>query len=157
MRAIGEIVSAAIILAATGVVAAVMLGVFSEQAHVATDDLRSRLDIMRLQAVEQLDVTGVEWRTGGNLTFIVSNYGDYNATMPFMLFTSNGTDVTNHNVTYFNMNSTILGTCSVPVPCNLYNTTISPRDAIRVLMPWNSTDSLVIITDTGRGMRVNVN
>lgn len=156
--AVGEIVSTAIILAATGVVAAAMLAVFSEQAHVATDDLRSRLDVMRAQAVEQLDVTGAEWRAGGNLTFLVSNYGDYPATMPFMLFTGNGTDVSNASVAYHHLNNTVLAACHASTPCAMYGMTLPPKDAVRLQMPWsNGTDSLIIITDTGRAMKVGVN
>ena len=156
--AIGEIVSTAIILAATGAVAAAMLAVFSEQAHVATDDLRSRLDTMRAQAVEQLDVTGTEWRAGGNLTFLVSNYGDYPAAMPFMLFTGNGTDVSNADVTYRHLNNTILATCDAATPCTMYDAKLQSKDAVRLLMPWSGgSDSLIIITDTGRAMRVGVN
>lgn len=156
--AIGEVVSTAIILAATGVVAAAMLAVFSEQAHVATDDLRSRLDIMRAQAVEQLDVTGAEWRSGGNLTFLVSNYGDYDAAMPFMLYTSNGTEVSNGDVAYRRLDNTVLATCTAGTPCAMYSMALAPKDAVRLLMPWASgADSLIIITDTGRAMRVDVN
>ena len=155
--AIGEIVSTAIILAATGVVAAAMLAVFSEQAHVATDDLRSRLDIMRAQAVEQLDVTGAEWRAGGNLTFLVSNYGDYPASMPFMLFTGNGTDVSNAGVSYHHLNNTILAACDAPAPCAMYDMTLPSKDAVRLQIPWSGGGPLIIITDTGRAMRVGVN
>lgn len=154
MRAIGEIVSAAIILGATGVVATIMLGAFSEQAQITTDDVRSRLDIMRAQAVEQIDVTSVSNHL--NLTFLVVNYGDYDTTIPFMLYRTDGIEVTNDTVSYTWLNDTSLIQCLPTTPCTTYNTTLAARDTIRVDMPWGYGVDLIIITDTGRALRVDV-
>lgn len=153
----GEALSAAIIMGAAAVVATIMLSDFSEQAQVTTEDLGSRLDIMREQAIEQLDVTGVEWRPGGNLTFLVANYGDYESNMPFALYVENGMNVTNSDVDYYALNGTVMLTCSGSTPCDLYNTPIQPKDAIRIQLPWPADDALIVITGSGKGMRVGVN
>ena len=126
---------------------------------MARDDLRSRLDILRAQAVEQLDVISTEWR-GTDLTFLVSNFGDYPTTYPFELYRLDGTDATNANVEYL-----VLGApnshphCEPATPCNLYNTTLAPKSSIQLRIPWALADgnTLIIITDTGRALRVSVN
>lgn len=156
-RAIGEVVSAAIILGGTAIVATLMLSAFSEQSQIATEDLRSRLDILRAQAIEQLDVTGTEWRAGGHLTFLVSNFGDYPTTIPFELYRENGTRVTDENVGYFDLDGTTIMSCTASTPCSLYGTELSSKSAVRLQMPWPSADPLIIITDTGKAIRVSVN
>ena len=151
---IGEVVSASIILAATAVVAALMLAGFSEQAQVAADDIRSRIDIMRGQAVEQLDVTSREWRPGGNLTFLVTNYGEYDSAMPFLLYREDGSEVTNHTVRYYRLNDTDtpIMFCTTAAPCTPYNMTLPRKDLVRLEMPWPANDPLIIITDSGRAL-----
>lgn len=149
--------SAAIILGGTAIVATIMLGAFSEQSQITTEDLRSRLDILRAQAVEQLDVTGTEWRAGGHLTFLVSNFGDYPTTMPFELYKEDGTRVTDADVDYFNMNGTTIVSCSTGTPCSLYDMELPSKSAVRLQMPWPAADPLIIITDTGKALRVSVN
>lgn len=151
---IGEVVSASIIVAATAVVAALMLSGFSEQAQVTADDIRSRMDVMRERAVEQLDVTSREWRPGGNLTFLVANYGEYDSAMPFMLYRENGTEVTNAIVGYYWLNDTDnpIIQCTAAAPCAPYNMTLPRKDLVRLEMPWAANDPLIIVTDAGRAL-----
>ena len=161
--AIGEVISASILLGAMGVAAVIILGGVSERAQVTTDDIRSRMDTMRAQAVEQLDVTGVSWGGGagisGNYSFLVSNYGDYPAKIPFALYDSGGNPVTNADVVYARMDNTNVAHCTVTVNCQLYDTELESKGIIRVIVGnWSGTangaDPLIIITDTGRAMRV---
>lgn len=157
---IGEVVSASILLGAMAVVAVIILGVIGEQSQVVTDDIRSRMDIMRAQAVEQLDITGTSWSGSGgipgNYSFLVSNYGDYKTTIPFAVYAINGTDVTTHDIHYIQMNGTPLVSCEPS--CNLYKKDLAPKGVIRVVVEsWpgvSSANPLIIVTDTGRALRV---
>lgn len=162
-RAIGEVASAAILLAGMAAASITMLAAVGEQSQVTTDDIRSRMDIMRAQAVEQLDVTGTSWHaTGGgngNYTFLVSNFGDFNTTIPFALYDTNGRDVTNENVIYTTMGNTNIAHCTTAVNCELYTEPLPYKGLVRVIMVgWPGTaaggDPLIIVTDTGRAMRV---
>ena len=154
-QAIGEIVSAAIILAAASVAATIMLSAFSESANVAWDDTRSRLDIMRAQAVEQLDVTSRSCCPGGNMTWLVVNYGDYPTTLPFGMYRGNGTEVTNANVNYFTLNNTLLASCTATNPCDPHETELPSKGAVRMEMPWTGpADPLLIVSDSGKALWV---
>lgn len=158
-RAIGEALGAAIILGATGVVATIMLSAYSDQSQVIYADLRSYLDVMRAQAVEQLDVTSVECCRTGNLTFLVVNYGDHPSTMPFELYTEDGVRVTDNDVSYYGLDGNPLGfsPCDMTPPgCDRYSEELAPGGAVRLEMPWTG-DPLVLVTDTGRGLWVDVN
>lgn len=163
-RAIGEAASASILLAGMAAASIAMLAAVGEQAQVTTDDIRSRMDIMRAQAIEQLDVTGTSWNGPpgggiGNYTFLVSNFGDFNTTIPFALYDTNGRDVTNENVIYKVMNDTNVEHCTTAANCELYTIPLPYKGIIRVIMvdwPGGAAggDPLIIVTDTGRAMRV---
>lgn len=163
-RAIGEVVSAAILLAGMAAASIAMLAAVGEQSQVTTDDIRSRMDIMRAQAVEQLDVTGTSWNGPagggiGNYTFLVSNFGDFNTTIPFALYDVDGAEVTNRDVIYTTMGNTNIAHCTTAVNCDLYKEPLPYKGLIRIIMvDWPGTaaggDPLIIVTDTGRAMRV---
>lgn len=153
-KLIGEVLGAAIILGASGVVATIVLASYSDQAQVMYSDLRSHLDLMRAQAVEQLDVTSREWRPGSNLTFFVVNYGDYESSYPFELYTEDGVDVTNEDVHYRDLRGGSLGECTPATNCMLYDMQLPPGGALVIEMPWPADDPLILVTDTGKGLWV---
>lgn len=161
---IGEVVSASILLAAAGVAAVIMIGGMGEQHQVSIDDMRSRLDVMRAQAIEQLDVTSVSWiNVGGtgNLTFLVANYGDYPTTIPFEMYGMDGVEVGNE-VVYLNLTGRQWHHCPVGNPCDPYTHDLSSKSLIRiVVMNWPGAgslgDPLIVVSDTGTAMRVGDN
>ena len=156
-KAIGEVLGAAMLLGAAGAVSVIMLSAHSDQTQVLYGDLRSHLDLMRAQAVEQVDVTGVEWRTGSTLTFFVVNYGDHHTTYPFEVYFENGTRVaTLHDVNYLNIGDTLEVACTAAA-CTLYDRQLEHNGAIRVDIPSWGGDSLILVTDTGRSLWVEVN
>lgn len=154
---VGEIVSAAIILGATAVVATIMLGAFSESAQVMTDDTRSRMDRLRAEAVEQLDVTSRECQAGTPLTFLVVNYGDFPTSIPFKAYDQTGGAV-HANITYVDLGNTRVASCIPSWSCidgggnsiNLYNQTLDSKYSVLVRVnPWPCSDPLILVTDTG--------
>lgn len=164
---IGEAVSASILLAAAGVAAVVMIGGMGEQTQVSTDDMRSRLDVMRAQAVEQLDITSVSWgATGGgtgNMTFMVSNYGDHPTMMPFELYDMDGDEITNEDIVYRWLNNTQWRHCTTAVPCDPYTDDLPAKSLVRiVVMGWPDAggglgEPLIVVSDTGTALRVGDN
>lgn len=161
--AIGEAASAAIILAATAAASVIILGVFTDSVQVTTDDLRSRMDILRDQAVERMDVASTSWDGGpgnpGNYTFLVSNYGDYGTQMPFALYDEDGVEKTDANVVYRFLNGSQIVECTPSANCSLYDRTLAAKSVIRVTIgswPGNAegADPLIIMTGTGRAVWV---
>ena len=154
---VGEIVAAAIILAAAAVVSTIMLGAFSESAQVMTDDTRSRMNRLRAEAVEQIDVTSRECQTGKPLTFLVVNYGDFPTSMPFKAYDQIGGAI-HANITYVDLDNTRVASCSPSWSCtdgggnsiNLYDQTLNSKYSVLVQVdPWPCLDPLILLTDTG--------
>lgn len=161
---IGEIVSAAIILGATAVVATIMLGVFSESAQVITDDARSRLDRMRAEAVEQLDITSISC-SPGQMSFLVVNFGDYKSTLPFLAYDDTGIPIPNTtSIRYSYLGNSTLADCTGNYCRDVHGNTLARYDrelgpgasAWVEVSPWVCSNTLYMITDTGGLLRVTL-
>ena len=166
LAGLGETMSAAILFGAFAAGAVIILGVHNEQSEVAIDDIRSRMDILRDQAVEQIDVSSTAWNgtkagvSNGTLTLLVSNYGDFETSIPFAIYDRTGNLKTNGNETYVSMTgSTLFGPCT---QCRMYNETLDAKTTIRIDVPaWPGVDgvpdSLILITNAGRAVLVGEN
>ncbi len=151
--AIGEIVSAAIILGTTAVVATIMLNILSEQAQTTTDDMRSRLDIMRAQAVEQLDIIS-RADTSGEATFIVINYGDFPTSIPFLIYDKHGINIQGDVKSYILQNGTDICTGSYVCPTP-YTESLDIGEYVQVTVRSAANKHLILVTDTGRPLETS--
>ena len=155
-KGFSEIHGAVIMFIASVVIASVLLGVYGESSKQVNDDTRSKLDIMRERAREQLDITGISKTSTDIVTFFINNFGKFDTKVPFAIYNNNGTDLTDR-FKYYNIGDTLTtwGDCSA-TSCEdaLYTQTLQSKDQliIKSIDAYSSPTGLILVTHSGKAL-----